>query len=139
MNDDPHVSGFRAGSPTPYSERLIAQAQPDLDVLPKYKKPDLEFFSVRYPYREQVDEALRWEADHSLRAEVRRYRGALANIHKIESGIDELNSLLFNAHQVRNGAVRRLEQANALERLTHANGQQLKELVAQIVERGRSS
>ena len=43
MNDDPHVSGFRAGSPTPYSERLIAQAQPDLDVLPKYKKPDLEF------------------------------------------------------------------------------------------------
>jgi hypothetical protein len=75
FSDDPTVHGFRAGSPTLYSDHLYATPFFDLCQRPRYAVADVWFLSTRYPYRDKVDLGIKALGDQTVQAEVRRYRG----------------------------------------------------------------
>ena len=137
--DDPYVEGLRAGSPTVYRQRLVALANAEREHLPRYQAPDLAFFSVQYPYRQEVDAAILWEGDIGLEAEIRRYRGLEMLIRRKQAEIHIAEEELYGAMRERAGTVRRLEGADAFDRLCAANGNAMKAVVDGLLERGRST
>jgi hypothetical protein len=78
--DNPRVCGYRAGSPTPYSDYLYAEPYFDLYRRPRYSKADLWFLSHCYPYRDEVDLGFHTLNDYTVKAEVRHYRGLEAKL-----------------------------------------------------------
>jgi hypothetical protein len=88
--DNPRVCGYRAGSPTPYSDYLYAEPYFDLYCRPHYSKADLWFLSHRYLYRDKVDLGFIALKNQTIKAEVRHYRGLDA----------KLSNLLYNLQQL---------------------------------------
>jgi hypothetical protein len=122
--DNPRVCGYRAGSPTPYSDYLYAEPYFDLYHRPRYSKADLWFLSHRYPYRDEVDLGFHALKDQTVKAEVRRYRGLDARISNLLYDLQQLEERLGLTQMEKDQCVRRLEQANTLERMAEANGTQ---------------
>jgi hypothetical protein len=142
--DDPCVRGYRAGSPTPYSDRLYAEPFFDLYRRPRYSKADLWFLSHRYPYRDEVDSGFLALRDQTIKAEVRHYRG-LEALSNLLYDLQQLEERLGQVQMAKDQCVRRLEQANTLERMAEANSQEIVQArgrvaeLLQDMERGRST
>jgi hypothetical protein len=92
--DNPRVCGYRAGSPTPYSDYLYAEPYFDLYHCPRYSKADLWFLSHRYPYRDEVDLGFQALKDYTIKAEVRRYRGLEAKLSNLLYDLQQLEERL---------------------------------------------
>jgi hypothetical protein len=92
--DDPCVCGYRAGSPTPYSDHLYAEPYFDLYRRPRYSKADLWFLSHRYPYRDEVDLGFHALKDQTVKAEVRHYRGLEAKLSNLLYDLQQLEEAL---------------------------------------------
>jgi hypothetical protein len=143
--DNPRVCGYHAGSPTPYSDHLYAEPYFDLYHRPRYSKVDLWFLSHRYPYRDEVDLGFFALKDQTIKAEVRRYRGLEARISDSLYDLQQLEECLGQMQMEKDQCVRRLEQANTLERMAEANRQNIVEARGRVVEllqdmeRGRST
>jgi hypothetical protein len=143
--DDPRVRGYRAGSPTPYSNHLYAEPYFDLYRRPRYSKADLWFLSARYPYRDEVDLGFHALKDQTVKAEVRRYRGLEAQLTNLLYDLQQLEERLGQVQMAKDQCVRRLEQANTLERMGEANSREITQArgrvaeLLQDMERGRST
>jgi hypothetical protein len=143
--DNPRVCGYRAGSPTPYSDYLHAEPYFDLYHRPRYSKADLWFLSHRYPFRDEVDLGFHALKDQTVKAEVRRYRGLDAQISNLLYDLQQLEERLGTKQMEKDQCVRRLEQANTLERMAEANRRNIAEARGRVVEllqdmeRGRST
>jgi hypothetical protein len=72
--DDTYVAGIWAHSPNAHSQCLRALPSHDLTSVPTYLPSDLYFFEIDHPFRFEIDNALVEEGDHTLGAEVCRYR-----------------------------------------------------------------
>jgi hypothetical protein len=88
--DNLRVCGYCAGSPTPYSDYLYAEPYFDLYRHPRYSKADLWFLSHRYPYRNEVDLGFHALKDHTIKAEVRHYRGLDAKLTNLLYDLQQL-------------------------------------------------
>jgi hypothetical protein len=73
FTDNPTVHGFRAGSPTPYSDHLYATPFFDLHQRPRYTAADIWFLSTRYPYWDEVDLGIKALGDQTVQAECYDY------------------------------------------------------------------
>ena len=120
ITDDPQVYGYRSGSPTMYSARLMAQPVENLDPVPRYGAPQLFMLDRRHPSKDLVNDALEWENDHSLSAEVRRFRGLTAKRDRLFVELQDIeDELAFNTLE-RTRSVRRLREADIFDRLKRA-------------------
>jgi hypothetical protein len=108
-------------------------------------KGGLWFLSHRYPYRDEVDLGFHALKDQTIKAEVRRYRGLDARISNLLYDLQQLEERLGLTQMEKDQCVRRLEQANTLERMAEANGRNIAEArgrvaeLLQDMERGRST
>jgi hypothetical protein len=132
--DNPRVCGYHAGSPTPYSDYLYAEPYFDLHHRPRYSKADLWFLSHRYPYRDEVDLGFLALKDQTIKAEVRRYRGLDVRISNLLYDLQQLEERLGLTQLEKDQCVRRLEQANTLERMAEANGRNIAEARGRVAE-----
>jgi hypothetical protein len=132
--DNPRVCGYRAGSPTPYSDHLYAEPFFDLYRCPHYSKADLWFLSHRYPYRDEVDLGFHALKDYTVKAEVRRYRGLEARLSNLLYDLQQLEESLGQVQMAKDQCVRRLEQANTLERMAEANSREIIQARGRVVE-----
>jgi hypothetical protein len=145
FTDDPTVHGFRAGSPTPYSDHLYATPFFDLRQRPRYAVADVWFLSTRYPYRDEVDLGLKALGDLTVQAEVRRYRGHEYHLNRLQNELIELENRIGTRQMEKDQCIRRLEQADALQRIHEANNKNISGARVRVVElltdleRGRSS
>ena len=92
----------------------------------------------RHPSKDLVNDALEWENDHSLSAEVRRFRGLTAKRDRLFVELQDIeDELAFNTLE-RTRSVRRLREADIFDRLKHAP---FPELVKEIEQQecGRSA
>jgi hypothetical protein len=137
--DNPRVCGYRAGSPTPYSDYLYAEPYFDLYRRPRYSKADLWFLSHRYPYCDEVDLGLYALKDQTVKAEVRHYRGLDAKVSNLLYDLQQLEERLGQVQMEKDQCVRRLEQANMLERMAEANSRGRVTELLQDLERGCST
>jgi hypothetical protein len=145
FTDNPTVHGFRAGSPTPYSDHLYATPCFDLRQRPRYAVADVWFLSTRYPYRDEVDLGLKALGDLTAQAEVRRYRGLEYQLNQLQNELIELENRIGTRQMEKDQCIRRLEQADVLQRVHEANNQNITGARVRVVElledleRGRSS
>jgi hypothetical protein len=145
FTDDPTIHGFRAGSPTPYSDHLYATPFFDLCQRPQYAVADVWFLSTRYPYRDKVDLGIKALSDQTVQVEVRRYRGHEYHLNRLQNELIELENRIGTRQMEKDQCIRRLEQADVLQCIHEANNQNISGARVQVVEllqdleRGRSS
>jgi hypothetical protein len=145
FTDNPTVHGFRTGSPTPYSDHLYTTPFFDLRQRPRYAVADMWFLSTRYPYRDEVDLGLKALGDLTVQAEVCRYRGHEYHLNRLQNELIKLENRIGTRQMEKDQCIRRLEQADALQRIHEANNQNITGARVRVVEllqdleRGRSS
>jgi hypothetical protein len=145
FSDNPTVHGFRAGSPTPYSDHLYATPFFDLCQRPCYTVADMWFLSAWYPYRDEVDLGIKALGDQTMQAEVRQYRGHEYHLNRLQNELIELENRIGTHQMEKDQCIRRLEQADTLQRIHKANNKNIAGARVQVVEliqdleRGRSS
>ena len=69
----------------------------------------------RHPNKDLVNAALEWENDHSLSAEVRRYRGLAAEKDRLLCDLRDVEDELAANQLERTRSVRRLREADVFE------------------------
>jgi hypothetical protein len=143
--DNPTVHGFRAGSPTPYSDHLYATPFFDLHQRLHYAVTDIWFLSTCYPYRDEVDLGICALKDQTIQAEVRRYRGHEYHLSRLQQELIELENHIGTRQMEKAQCIRRLEQADALQRIHEANNKNIAGARVRVMEllddleRGHSS
>jgi hypothetical protein len=106
FTDDPTVHGFRAGSPTPYSDNLYATPFFDLRQRPRYAVADVWFLSTCYPYRDEVDLGIKALGDLTVQAEVRRYRGHEYHLNRLQNELIELENRIGTRQMEKDQCIR---------------------------------
>jgi hypothetical protein len=134
FTNNPTVHGFRAGSPTPYSDHLYATPFFDLRQRPQYAVADIWFLSTRYPYRDEVDLGLKALGDQTVQAEVCRYRGHEYHLNRLQNELIELENRIGTRQMEKDQCIRRLEQADALQRIHKANNKNIAGARVRVVE-----
>jgi hypothetical protein len=134
FSDDPTVHSFRASSPTPYSDHLHATPFFDLRQHPRYAIADVWFLSTRYPYRDEVDLGIKALSDQTVQAEVRRYRGHEHHLNRLQNKLIELENQIGTCQMEKDQCIRRLEQADVLQRIHKANNQNISGARVRVVE-----
>ena len=138
MTDNPHIHGYRAGSPTEYKIELHAQGVDYLDEIPTYGRNLLFLLDTRHPRHDLVDDVLMIDGDQTLRAEVRRYRGLVTKRRRLLLDMQEIDGELSKSKLEQDWSVRRLREADVMGRLEQVGIPALtREIEDQ--ERGRSS
>jgi hypothetical protein len=132
--NNPHVCGYCAGSPTPYSNHLYAEPYFDLHQRPHYSKADLWFLSHHYPFHNEVDLGLITLKDQMVKAEVWRYQGLDVKITNLLYDLQQVEEQLEQAQMEKDQCVQRLEQANTLERMAEANQRNIAGVQGRVVE-----
>jgi hypothetical protein len=125
FTDDPTIHGFRAGSPTPYSDHLYATPFFDLCQCPRYAAADVWFLSTQYPYRGEVDLGIKALGDQTVQAEVRRYRGHEYHLNRLQNELIELENRIGTRQMEKDQCIWRLEQADVLQRIHEANNKNI--------------
>jgi hypothetical protein len=125
FTDNPTVHGFRASSPTPYSDHLYATPFFDLRQCPRYAAADIWFISTRYPYQDEVDLGIKALGDQTVQAEVRRYRGHEYHLTCLQNELTELENRIGTRQMEKDQCIRQLEQADVLQRIHKANNQNI--------------
>jgi hypothetical protein len=135
--DDTYVAGIRANSPNAHSQRLRALPSHDLTSVPTYLPSDLYFFEIDHPCRFEIDDALVEEGDHTLGAEVRRYRAQHMAMKSALASMKDAQARYYHALVERQDSIRHLEGADALERIMNINGTLIRDGLERYKERSK--
>jgi hypothetical protein len=125
FSDNPTIHGFRAGSPTPYSDHLHATPFFNLCQCPRYAVADVWFLSTRYPYRDEVDLGIKALGDQTVQAEVCRYRGHEYHLNHLQNKLIELENRIGTRQMEKDQCICHLEQADVLQRIHKANNRNI--------------
>jgi len=134
MTSDPYAIGMREGDVSFYCGRLTAQAQRDREEDVRYSQDDLYLFKGGFVDRDEVDRSVEDIGDLSLKAEVHRYRCACAEIVRLQQEIDVLQGRKYTAVCTRDGAVRRLEEAYAIQRIEEETARRRARAGPQVIQ-----
>jgi hypothetical protein len=132
--DNPTIHGFRASSPTPYSDHLYTMPFFDLCQRPHYAVADMWFLSTRYPYRDEVDLGIRALKDQTVQAEVCQYQGHEYHLNRLQQELIELENHIGMRQMEKDQCICRLEQADVLQRIHKANNQNITGARVRVVE-----
>jgi hypothetical protein len=135
--DDTYIAGIRAHSPNAHSQRLRALPSHDLTSVPTYLPSDLYFFEIDHPCRFEIDDALVEEGDHTLGAEVRRYRAQHMAMKSALASMKDAQARYYHALIERQDSIRHLEGADALERIMNINGTLIRDGLERYKERSK--
>jgi hypothetical protein len=158
MTNDPYAQGKMTRDGAVHVGRVYAKADLDCSKKPNYGEK-LRYFREEYTIREEIDDAIARLRDRSLEAEVHRFRATERRIQTCNDEIQRLEDRMFDLTMMRSGCVRRLELANAIERIEgelgpdiqpttpwtasrdidHVDSQTLAAVEQWAAERGRSS
>ena len=141
MGADPHVIGMILGDSNQYSGPLHTAPDHDLGERPWYAPDDLWQFKVGADNAAHIDVALNFLHDLSLMAEVSHFCETLQLFAQYQEDIRKIKVHMWEAGQMKDSSVCRLEGANALHRIEEAlvevNRRQQRR--QPLTERGRST
>ena len=120
MGPDPHVIGIIPGDRSQYGGPLYAIPDHGQEERPRYAHDDLWRFKYGADKRAQFDNALDRIHDLSLIAEVACFRKASRLFHMYQEEIRKVEERMWEAGQLQDVSARRLEGANALDRIEAA-------------------
>ena len=120
MGPDPHVIGIIPGDRSQYGGPLYAIPDHSQEERPRYAHDDLWHFKYGADERARFDNALDCIHDLSLIAEVACFREASRLFHMYQEEIRKIEEHMWEAGQLQDASARRLEGANALDRIEAA-------------------
>ena len=120
MGADPHVIGMIPGDNNQYGGPLYATPDHDQGERSRYTPDDLWQFKISADNSTRVNLALDFIHDLSLMAEVSRFCETLHLFTQYQEDICKLEVHMWEAGQMKDASVRRLEGANALHRIEGA-------------------
>ena len=120
MGPDPHVIGIILGDRSQYGGPLYALPDHDLGERPQYAHDDLWCFKLGSDEKVHFDNALEYIHDLSLTVEVARFREASHLFFVYQEEICKIEEHMWEAGQLKDASARRLEGANALNRIEAA-------------------
>ena len=120
MGPDPHVIGIIPGDRSQYGGPLYAIPDHGQEERPRYAHDDLWRFKYGADERARFDNALDRIHDLSLIAEVTRFHEASHLFHMYQEEIRKVEERMWEAGQLQDASARRLEGANALDRIEAA-------------------
>ena len=120
MGPDPHVIGIIPGDQSQYSGPLYAIPDHDQGERPRYAHDDLWRFKYGADKRARFDNALEHIHDLSLITEVAHFREASRLFFMYQEEICKIEERIWEAGQLKDASARRLEGANALDRIEAA-------------------
>jgi hypothetical protein len=92
------------------------------------------FISTRYPYRDEVDLGIKALGDLTVQAEVRRYRGHEYHLNRLQNELIELENRIGTRQMEKDQCIRRLEQADTLQRIHKANNKNISGARVRVAE-----
>jgi hypothetical protein len=135
--DDTYVAGIQANSPNAHSERLRALPSHDLTSVPTYLPSDLYFFEIDHPCQFEINDALVEEGDHTLGAEVCRYRVQHMRMKSALALMKDAQKRYYDALMERQDSIRHLEGADTLEHIMNINGMLIRDRLKRFKERSK--
>ena len=120
MGTDPHVIGIIPGDRSQYGGPLYAIPDHGQEERPRYAYDDLWRFKYSADERARFDNALDRIHDLLLIAEVARYHEASRLFHIYQEEIRKIEERMWEVGQLQDASARRLEGANALDRIEAA-------------------
>ncbi|KAH9007505.1 hypothetical protein EDB85DRAFT_2165494 [Lactarius pseudohatsudake] len=138
MGPDPLVVGIIDESDKVYARPLYATPRFTYGGKPIYPNNDMVLFTEAFEDRARVDRCLDAIHDPSLTAEVHHYRAAVCEEERLNQRIDDLIAALGEVAGKSTVSCRRLEMANAMERIEDEAGTMVDhELTKKKTRRGR--
>ena len=120
MGPDPHVIGIIPGDRSQHGGPLYALPDHDLGERPRYAYDDLWRFKLGANKKVCFDNGLEYIHDLSLTAEVMWFREASRLFFVYQEEVRKIEERMWEAGQLKDTSVRRLEGANALSRIEAA-------------------
>jgi hypothetical protein len=117
--------------------RLRAIPSHDLTSVPTYLPSDLYFFEIDHPCQFEVDNALVEEGDHTLGAEVCRYRAEHMKMKSALAAMKDAQKRYYDALIECQDSIRYLEGADTLECIMNINGMLIRDGLEQFKERSK--
>ena len=117
MGPDPHVIGIIPEDRSQYGGPLYALPDHDLGERPRYAHDDLWRFKIGTDEKARFDNALEYIHDLSLTVEVVRFQEASRLFFVYQEEIRKIEERMWEAGQLKDASARRLEGANALNRI----------------------
>ena len=141
MGADPHVIGMILGDNNQYGGPLHAALDHDQGERPRYAPDDLWQFKIGADNSTRIDLALDFIHDLSLTAKVSRFCETSRLFTQYQEDVRKLEVRMWEASQMKDASVHRLEGANTLHRiegaLVEVNHRQQRR--QPLMERGRST
>ena len=138
-SSDPVVCGRFKGDPAVYFDYLhaipVLQSQP----IRTYTANEMSFYKESHPLAEEVDEAVEWLGDVSLKAELTRWRNEGSRLDRILYEIEQLDTEKWKLQMSHAGTTRRLAGAKLDDRVKRANHGKVGDLVTEYKRRRGSS
>ena len=105
-----------------------------------YHQDQVELLQRCHPLPKDFDEAVQWEGDLFLKAELHRFREKVRMIKAKREEVQELEDDIWKLELGRVGSLRRLTGAQILKRVERANKGKMRELIQEYKRRrGRRS
>ena len=120
MGPDPHVIGIIPGDRSQYGGPLHALPDHDLGERPRYAHDDLWRFKLGSDKKARFNNALEYIHDLSLTMEVAWFREAFRLFFVYQEEIHKIEERMWEAGRLKDTSARRLEGANALNRIEAA-------------------
>ena len=120
MGPDPHVISIIPGDRSQYGGPLYTIPDHGQEERPRYAHDDLWRFKYGADERTQFDNALDRIHDLLLITKVAHFREASCLFHMYQEEICKIEECMWEAGQLQDASARRLEGANALDRIEAA-------------------
>ena len=134
-SSDPVICGRFKGDPAVYFDYLhaipITQSQP----IRTYTANEMSFYKESHPLSEEVDKAVEWLGDVSLKAELTRWRNEGSRLDRIMYEMEQLDTEKWKLQMSHAGTTRRLAGAKLDDRVKRANCGKVGDLVAEYKRR----
>ena len=134
-SSNPLICGRFKDDPTIYFDYLhaipVVQSQP----IRTYTANEVSFYKESHPLANEVDDAIEWLGDVSLKAELTRWRHEDSRLDRILYEMEQLDTEKWKLQMAHAGMMRRLSGAKLDNRVKRANRGKVGDLIAEYKRR----
>ena len=138
-SSDPVVCGRFKGDPAVYFDYLHAIPVPQSQPIRTYTANEMSFYKESHPLAKEVDKAVEWLGDVSLKAKLTRWRNEGSRLDHISYEIEQLDTEKWKLQMSHAGTTRRLAGAKLNDRVKRANRGKVGDLVTEYKRQRGSS
>ena len=132
---NPIICGRFKNDPAVYFDYLHAIPAVQSQPIRTYTANEMSFYKESHPLADEVDDAVEWLGDVSLKAELIRWRNESSRLDRIMYEMEQLDTEKWKLQMSHAGTTRRLAGAKFDDRVKQANRRKVGDLVTEYKRR----